>query len=143
MRDEVRRIEELFERESYIADPAIATAVHLSMTLRKPLLVEGHAGVGKTEIAKVLAQALDTELIRLQCYEGLDASHALYEWNYTKQLLATEADGDQGVFTEEYLFERPLLRALRGKVHSGLWGGALPDPAWSGSRGHECRGENH
>src|SRR5207253_4829160 len=75
------------DREAYVAVPAIATSLHLATQLRKPLLVEGHAGVGKTEIAKVLARVLQTDLIRLQCYEGLDASTALYEWNYPRQLL--------------------------------------------------------
>src|SRR4249919_3779672 len=75
------------EREAYITDRQIATAVHLAITLGKPLLVEGHPGVGKTEIAKVLAGVLETDLIRLQCYEGLDATTSLYEWNYPKQLL--------------------------------------------------------
>src|SRR5947209_2203565 len=75
------------DRESYVAEPSIATSLHLATQLRKPLLVEGHAGVGKTEIAKVLARVLQTDLIRLQCYEGLDASTALYEWNYPRQLL--------------------------------------------------------
>ena len=87
MREEIRKIQALMEGAAYITDPAISTAVHLAMTLGKPLLVEGHAGVGKTEIAKVLARVLGTNLIRLQCYEGLDASTALYEWNYPKQLL--------------------------------------------------------
>src|SRR4029453_6961395 len=87
MREEIRKIRGLMEGAAYITDPAIATAVHLATALGKPLLVEGHAGVGKTEIAKVLAQVLATNLIRLQCYEGLDAATALYEWNYPKQLL--------------------------------------------------------
>jgi len=87
MREEIRKIQGSMEGAHYVTDPAIATAVYLAMTLQKPLLVEGHAGVGKTEIAKVLARVLDTNLIRLQCYEGLDAGTALYEWNYPKQLL--------------------------------------------------------
>ena len=87
MRQEIGRIQAQMEGAHYVTDPAVATAVHLAMALGKPLLVEGHAGVGKTEIAKVLAQVLDTNLIRLQCYEGLDAAAALYEWNYPKQLL--------------------------------------------------------
>src|SRR5258707_5701110 len=113
------------DRESYIADPAIATSLWLSLELRKPLLVEGHAGVGKTEIAKVLARMLDTELIRLQCYEGLDASTALYEWNYPKQLLhirLQERDGisaaqaEAQIFGEPFLLKRPLLQAI---AHQG------------------------
>src|SRR5215216_4685939 len=82
------------EREAYVTDRATATAVYLAMTLRKPLLIEGHPGVGKTEVAKVLARVLDTELIRLQCYEGLDVTTALYEWNYPKQLLHIRLDED-------------------------------------------------
>jgi len=121
MREEIRKIQALMEEAAYITDPAISTAVHLAMTLGKPLLVEGHAGVGKTEIAKVLAQALGTNLIRLQCYEGLDASTALYEWNYPKQLLrikleerearsVTEKEAD--IFSEPFLLKRPLLQAI-------------------------------
>ena len=121
MREEIRKIQALMEEAAYITDPAISTAVHLSMTLGKPLLVEGHAGVGKTEIAKVLAQVLGTNLIRLQCYEGLDASTALYEWNYPKQLLrikleerearsVTEKEAD--IFSEPFLLKRPLLQAI-------------------------------
>src|SRR5438552_19175720 len=87
MRAEIKKIHEMMESADYVTDPAIATAVHLAMTLRKPLLIEGHAGVGKTEVAKVMARMLHTNLIRLQCYEGLDAATALYEWNYQKQLL--------------------------------------------------------
>src|SRR3989337_2060586 len=87
MRDEIRKIQELMESAEYVTDAPIATSVHLAMTLHKPLLIEGHAGVGKTEVAKVMARMLGTNLIRLQCYEGLDASTALYEWNYPKQLL--------------------------------------------------------
>ena len=78
MREEIRRIQALMEEERYVADRGIATAVYLAMALNKPLLVEGHPGVGKTEIAKTLARALDADLIRLQCYEGLDATTALY-----------------------------------------------------------------
>ena len=121
MREEVRRIQQLLERQAYVADPEIATALHLAIALRKPLLVEGPAGVGKTEIAKVLAQALDTELIRLQCYEGLDAAAALYEWNYPKQMLHLKMDEHSGrsvaekeasIFSEPFLLRRPLLRAI-------------------------------
>src|SRR5574337_887449 len=87
MRPEIRRIQELMEAADYVTDAPVATAVHLAMTLRKPLLIAGHAGVGKTEVAKVMARMLGTNLIRLQCYEGLDAATSLYEWNYQKQLL--------------------------------------------------------
>jgi MoxR-like ATPase len=122
VREEIRRIQESMEREAYVTDRATATAVYLAMTLRKPLLIEGHPGVGKTEVAKVLARVLDTELIRLQCYEGLDVTTALYEWNYPKQLLHIKLDegSDRSVrekeaviFSEPFLLERPLLRAIR------------------------------
>lgn len=114
----------LFESTDYVAEDDVVTTVLLALRLEKPLLVEGEPGSGKTELGKVLAEGFDTELIRLQCYEGLTAEHTLYEWNYTKQLLAVQTDdsggGDGGidsrsvgsVFTEEYLLERPLLRAL-------------------------------
>jgi len=106
--------------ERYFADRAIATTVFLGQRLGKPLFLEGEAGVGKTEIAKVLAALLNTRLIRLQCYEGLDASHALYEWNYPKQLLRIKmgegspgaADLGREIFSEEYLIRRPLLDAI-------------------------------
>ena len=116
---------ERLEREAYVADPAIATSLWLSLTLKKPLLVEGHAGVGKTEIAKVLARMLKTDLIRLQCYEGLDASTALYEWNYSKQLLhirlqerdgRSAAEAEAQIFGEPFLLKRPLLQAI---AHQG------------------------
>jgi MoxR-like ATPase len=109
------------ERDGYIADDAIATAVYLAEDLKKPLLVEGDAGVGKTEIAKVMARLRATELIRLQCYEGLDVATAVYEWNYPRQMLRvrmSEKDGrsagemEEEVFGRSYLLERPLLRAL-------------------------------
>ena len=108
------------DKEAYVADPAIATSLHLATRLGKPLLVEGHAGVGKTEIAKVLARVLGTDLIRLQCYEGLDASTALYEWNYPRQLLQIRLQ-DSGsaakdIFGEEFLLKRPLLQAI---AHGG------------------------
>jgi MoxR-like ATPase len=109
------------ERQGYIADPAIATALFLAKEMRRPLLIEGDAGVGKTEIAKVLARLLSTELIRLQCYEGLDVSTALYEWNYQRQMLRlrlAEGEGksageiEEIIFGRGYLLERPLLRAI-------------------------------
>jgi MoxR-like ATPase len=111
----------LLAGEQYFADREIATTVFLAQRLQKPLFLEGEAGVGKTEVAKVLARILDTRLIRLQCYEGLDANHALYEWNYPKQLLRIkmgEAEGasaerlGETIFSEEYLVRRPLLDAL-------------------------------
>ena len=118
MREEIRQIQALMEGAAYITDPAISTAVHLATTLGKPLLVEGHAGVGKTEIAKVLARVRRTNLIRLQCYEGLDASTALYEWNYPKQILRIRLEEQDGravsakeadIFSESFLLKRPLL----------------------------------
>ena len=121
MRDEIRRIQALMEGADYVTDAAIATSVFLGMTLKKPLLIEGHAGVGKTEVAKVMARMLETNLIRLQCYEGLDAAQALYEWNYPKQLLhikleeSTEHSLQQkeaAIFSEPFLIKRPLLQAI-------------------------------
>jgi MoxR-like ATPase len=121
LREEVQQIKRLLEQQVYVTDTAIATALYLSMTLGKPLLVEGPAGVGKTEIAKVLAKALNTKLIRLQCYEGLDATTALYEWNYPRQLLhikleesspIPEAEKEATIFSEAFLLKRPLLQAI-------------------------------
>jgi MoxR-like ATPase len=111
--------------QGYIASPDLAMALHIALTLGRPLLLEGAAGVGKTEIARALAAALDTRLIRLQCYEGLDAAHAIYEWNYQRQLLAIRAAAEDGktgkvvedrIFSEEFLLERPLLQAIRQDV---------------------------
>jgi MoxR-like ATPase len=113
---------------SYIADGELATAISLMQLLKRPLLLEGEAGVGKTAVAKALASVHRTELIRLQCYEGLDQSAALYEWNYQRQLLAIEAhkveagqsiraaDIEDQIFSEKYLLERPLLAAIRRKT---------------------------
>jgi len=109
----------------YLADEAIATTVFLADRLRKPLLVEGPAGTGKTELAKALAASVGAELLRLQCYEGLDEARALYEWNYKKQLLRIQAGAGEGaagadwrsthddIFSEEFLLARPLLSAIR------------------------------
>jgi MoxR-like ATPase len=123
----VQGVLEALASQRYIADPSLATAIYLSMQLPKPLLLEGEAGVGKTEVAKVLAAVLGTDLIRLQCYEGLDVSHAVYEWNYPRQMLAiraAEASHEsrtaamEEIFSEEYLIKRPLLLAIehRGKA---------------------------
>jgi MoxR-like ATPase len=121
MRDEIRKIQQMMEEAEYVTDAPVATSVHLAMTLRKPLLIEGHAGVGKTEVAKVMARMLGTNLIRLQCYEGLDAATALYEWNYQKQLLHIRLsensaqpvnEKEREIFSEEFLLRRPLLAAI-------------------------------
>ncbi len=126
MRAEIRKIQELMEGADYVTDAAIATSVHLAMTLKKPLLIEGHAGVGKTEVAKVISRMLRTNLIRLQCYEGLDAAQALYEWNYPKQLLhikleeSTDHSLEQkeaAIFSEPFLIRRPLLQAITQDGH--------------------------
>lgn len=121
MHPEISRIQNLLTGQGYVADRTIATSVYLSIALRKPLLIEGAAGVGKTEVAKVMARALSTDLIRLQCYEGLDATTALYEWNYQKQLLhirlseggeRSVADREAEIFGEDFLLKRPLLDAI-------------------------------
>src|SRR5215475_1549711 len=123
MREDIRKIQDMMEAAEYVTDAPVATSVHLAMRLRKPLLIEGPAGVGKTEGAKVMARMLGTNLIRLQCYEGLDASTALYEWNYQKQLLHIKleeaghnnramSDKEHEIFSEPFLLRRPLLQAL-------------------------------
>ena len=121
MREEIRKIQSLMESAEYVTDAPVATSVHLALSLRKPLLIEGHAGVGKTEVAKVMARMLETNLIRLQCYEGLDASAALYEWNYQKQLLHIKLrenehhsidQEEHEIFSESFLLKRPLLQAI-------------------------------
>ncbi len=116
----VEELQRALERERYLADRGLATAIYLAVSLDKPLLLEGEAGVGKTEVAKVLARLLGRELIRLQCYEGIDASQALYEWNYSKQLIAVRAMQDvtaeahvEDLFGPSFLVERPLLAAIR------------------------------
>ncbi len=116
----VEELQAALGQHAYLSDRGLATAIYLSLSLGKPLLLEGEAGVGKTEVAKVLSALLDRELIRLQCYEGIDASQALYEWNYSKQLIAVRAmdaaDAATHVadlFGEEFLVERPLLAALK------------------------------
>ena len=121
MNEEIRALQATMERDGYVAERSIATAVYLAKELSKPLLVEGDAGVGKTELAKVISRVLETELIRLQCYEGLDANTALYEWNYQRQLLRLRIAErevhdpkalEDLIFGREYLLERPLLRAI-------------------------------
>lgn len=113
---------ELLRNGSYVADRSLATALYLSLSLSRPLFVEGEAGVGKTEVAKVLAQTLNRKLLRLQCYEGLDVASAVYEWNYSRQMVEirlSEAAGDrdrgtleEDIFSEKFLIKRPLLQAL-------------------------------
>lgn len=124
----IERIVEEMAKQLYVADREIATALYLAIKLEKPLLIEGEPGCGKTEIAKVLASLLNTELIRLQCYEGLDVSSTIYEWNYPKQLLYIKmmegrkdpAEVEEEIFSEKFLLKRPLLKAL---LHDG------PSPA--------------
>jgi len=123
MREDIRKIQAMMEAAEYVTDAPVATSVHLAMRLRKPLLIEGPAGVGKTEVAKVMARVLGTNLIRLQCYEGLDVSTALYEWNYQKQLLHIKlgeashnnravSEQEHEIFSEPFLLRRPLLQAI-------------------------------
>ena len=127
MREEVRNIQELLRRQAYVSDAAVATSLYLAMALGKPLLIEGPAGVGKTEIAKSLSLSLDARLVRLQCYEGLDATTAIYEWNYPKQLLriklqetatASAAEKEAEIFSEPFLLKRPLLEAITDRTSS-------------------------
>ncbi|HXV58608.1 MAG TPA: MoxR family ATPase [Gaiellaceae bacterium] len=118
----VAEVESALRAESYLPDRGLATAVYLSLAMRRPLLLEGEAGVGKTEVGKTLARILDARLIRLQCYEGIDASQALYEWDYARQLLHARAlqEGEieaaarvSELYGPEFLVERPLLQAIR------------------------------
>src|SRR6202007_1489015 len=124
---DVNHLIERFEQLGYVTDPALATAVYLVTKLQKPLLIEGHAGVGKTEVAKVFAAMLKTRLIRLQCYEGLDVNSAVYEWNYQKQLLAIKLqegsdqqmrDLEARIFGQDFLLQRPLLKSISHKEKS-------------------------
>ncbi len=117
----IEQLSQNLEQKGYIANPAISMAIFLAQKLQRPLLVEGPPGVGKTEIAKVLSQIADTELIRLQCYEGLNAEQALYEWNYQRQLLALKMmeaekisieEKEDFIFSDAYLLKRPLLKAI-------------------------------
>jgi len=128
--DSIAAVQNLLASEQYVADEALATSIFLALKLQRPLLLEGEAGVGKTEVAKVLAAGLNTNLIRLQCYEGLDIAHAVYEWNYARQLIeirASDSDADTQVsrhdrirelFGPEFLIKRPLLQALETKTSS-------------------------
>ena len=118
----IDQLEQLLARQLYVADRSLTISAYLALQLRRPLFLEGEAGVGKTEIAKALAAALGTELIRLQCYEGIDVAQALYEWNYPRQLLEIRlleasqaldrAQAQKDLFSEAFLIKRPLLRAL-------------------------------
>lgn len=120
---DLQTLKQKMDEAHYIYDDTLATVLAVSLQLGRPLLVEGAAGVGKTEIAKVMAAALDRDLVRLQCYEGLDESKALYEWNYQKQLLSIQVNMNEGdkdalqrsLFSDEYLLERPLLRSIRSE----------------------------
>ena len=117
------QLKQKMDEAHYIYDETLATVLYVSLQLGRPLLIEGAAGVGKTEGAKVMAAALDRDLVRLQCYEGLDESKALYEWNYQKQLLAIQVHQDaedkqeltKSLFSDEYLLERPLLKSIRSE----------------------------
>jgi MoxR-like ATPase len=115
----IDELQNALREQLYIADRGLATAVYLALKLGRPLFLEGEAGVGKTEVAKVLTEVLDTELIRLQCYEGLDIYHAVYEWNYTRQMMhirVADSRGEkveeQDLFSEAFLLKRPLLQAI-------------------------------
>ena len=120
---DLQTLKQKMDQANYIYDDTLATVLAVALQLGRPLLVEGAAGVGKTEIAKVMAAALDRELVRLQCYEGLDESKALYEWNYQKQLLSIQVNRDaqdkdaltKSLFSDEYLLERPLLQSIRAE----------------------------
>ena len=120
---DLKTLREKMDQANYIYDDTLATVLYVALTLGRPLLIEGAAGVGKTEVAKVMAAALDRDLVRLQCYEGLDESKALYEWNYQKQLLSIQVNKDsqskdeltQSLFGDEFLLERPLLKSIRSE----------------------------
>ena len=116
--DSLEKITETLRGEDYVSDDAVSMSLFLALKMRRPLFLEGAPGVGKTEIARVLSHAFDTELIRLQCYEGLDIHHALYEWNYPRQLLQLQAGQKEdldAIYSDEYLLKRPLLQAIDPK----------------------------
>ena len=121
---DISTLKQKLDAQGYVCDEALAATLLVALKLGRPLLIEGAAGVGKTEIAKVMAAALDRPLLRLQCYEGLDESKALYEWNYQKQLLSIQVQMDRtgpdaltkSLFSDAYLLERPLLQSLRAKT---------------------------
>ena len=120
---DLKTLKQKIDQSNYIYDDTLATVLYVALTLGRPLLIEGAAGVGKTEVAKVMAAALDRDLVRLQCYEGLDESKALYEWNYQKQLLSIQVNMNQtdrdaltaSLFRDEYLLERPLLHSIKSE----------------------------
>ena len=125
----IKEISDSLTRNGYIPDDSICMSIQLSQLLKKPILIEGPAGVGKTAIAKVMSEVMDTELIRLQCYEGLDANQAIYEWNYQRQLLQIKLmeseevslkDKEEAIFSSKFLMERPLLKAIKSDKPSVL-----------------------
>ena len=126
--ESIEALQAVLRSRNYIADRGLATSIYLALKLGRPLFLEGEAGVGKTEVAKVLAGILDTELIRLQCYEGLDVSQAVYEWNYARQMLhirvqeaRQEKIEEQDLFSREYLLSRPLLQAIQNtRLHPSV-----------------------
>ena len=127
--DDVKQVEQALQGASYLPDHGLATAIYLALAMRRPLLLEGEPGVGKTEVAKTLSRIMESELIRLQCYEGIDASQALYEWDYSRQLLYARAlqggelDVEERVkelYGPEFLLERPLLKAIKAGAGSVL-----------------------
>jgi MoxR-like ATPase len=116
--DSLEEVTDTLNDQGYVSDPGLSMSIFLALKMRRPLFLEGAPGVGKTEIARVLSRAFQTELIRLQCYEGLDIHHALYEWNYPRQLLQLQVgpgEGLRAIYSDEYLLKRPLLQAIDPK----------------------------